>query len=49
MYLERDSRRQTPRDTSKTTEPAEIEYLNRCLDLLINYILDCTPNIMSKS
>lgn len=46
MYLERDSRRQTPRDTK--VEPGEIEYLNRCLDLLINYISEATPKIMGE-
>ena len=44
MYLERDSRRQTPRDTK--VDPAEIEYMNRCLDLLINYISDSVPKII---
>ena len=47
MYIERDGRRQTPRDT-KTDSAESFEYLNRCLDLLINYISDCVPNIMSK-
>jgi hypothetical protein len=46
MYLERDSRRQTPRDTK--VDPAEMEYLNRCLDLLINYISDSVPNIIGN-
>ncbi|XP_053386677.1 serine/threonine-protein kinase ULK4-like isoform X1 [Mercenaria mercenaria] len=46
MYLERDSRRQTPRDTK--VDPGEIEYLNRCLDLLINYISDAVPKIMGE-
>ena len=47
MYIERDSRRQTPRDT-KTDSAESFEYLNRCLDFLINYIVDCVPHIMSK-
>ncbi|XP_052237565.1 serine/threonine-protein kinase ULK4-like isoform X3 [Dreissena polymorpha] len=46
MYLERDSRRQTPRDTK--SEPGEIEYLNQCLDLLIAYISDVVPQIMTE-
>ncbi|XP_052814405.1 serine/threonine-protein kinase ULK4-like isoform X2 [Mya arenaria] len=44
MYLERDCRRQTPRDTK--TDPGEIEYLNQCLDLLISYICDAVPRVM---
>lgn len=47
MYIERDGRRQTPRDT-KTDSAESFEYLNRCLDLLINYISDCVPNIMNE-
>ena len=47
MYIERDSRRQTPRDT-KTDSGESFEYLNRCLDFLINYIVECVPHIMSK-
>ena len=47
MYIERDSRRQTPRDP-KTDSAECFEYLNRCLDFLINYIVDCVPKIMSK-
>ena len=45
MYMERDSRRQTPRDTK--AEPAELEYLNQCLDLLINYMCDAVPSVMA--
>ena len=47
MYIERDSRRQTPRD-AKTDSGDSSEYLNRCLDLLINYISDTSPKIMSE-
>ena len=47
MYIERDSRRQTPRD-AKTDSADSFEYLNRCLDLLINYISDTSPKIMSE-
>ena len=47
MYIERDSRRQTPRE-AKTDSAESFEYLNRCLDLLINYISDTSPKIMSE-
>ena len=47
MYIERDSRRQTPRET-KTDSAESFEYLNRCLDLLINYISDTSPKIVSE-
>ncbi|KAK3602625.1 hypothetical protein CHS0354_034209 [Potamilus streckersoni] len=47
MYLERDSRRQTPRVT-KGDSTDDWDYLSRCLDLLINYIADAIPNIFSE-
>lgn len=44
MYLERDGRRQTPRDVK--AEPGEIEYLSQCLELLVDYVCEAVPSIM---
>ena len=47
MYIERDSRRQTPRD--KKLEGTEAgEYISHCLEFLINYIVEIIPSVFSK-
>lgn len=49
MYLERDSRRQTPRDGKVENNGSDCgEYLMQCLDLLINHIVDVVPKLFSK-
>ena len=50
MYIERDSRRQTPRDgkAAENNGSESVEYLMQCLDLLINHIVDVIPKLFSK-
>ena len=45
MYVERDSRRQA---LGKVEHPGQLEYLSKCLDLLISTLIDLMPNINSK-
>ncbi|BFZ15632.1 hypothetical protein BsWGS_18671 [Bradybaena similaris] len=47
MYIERDSRRQTPR-TPKTTPLEAQEYLNQCLELLVSGIVQRLPFVMDE-
>ncbi|CAG5124212.1 unnamed protein product [Candidula unifasciata] len=47
MYIERDSRRQTPR-TPKTTPLEAQEYLNQCLELLVSGIVQRLPSVMDE-
>ncbi|ESO86237.1 hypothetical protein LOTGIDRAFT_220770 [Lottia gigantea] len=47
MYIERDSRRQTPRDP-RSDSPDSVQYLNQALDKFINYITDALPGIMKE-
>ena len=48
MYIERDSRRQTPR-TPKTKPVEAQEYLGQCLELLISGIVQRLPRVMGQS
>ncbi|XP_062580885.1 serine/threonine-protein kinase ULK4-like isoform X2 [Saccostrea cucullata] len=49
MYIERDSRRQTPRDGKVENNGSDCsEYLMQCLDLLINHIVDVVPKIFKE-
>ncbi|XP_048734641.2 serine/threonine-protein kinase ULK4-like isoform X2 [Ostrea edulis] len=49
MYLERDSRRQTPRDGKVENNGSDCgEYLMQCLDLLINHIVDVVPKLFKE-
>lgn len=46
MYIERDSRRQTPRDKKPAEGGAESgEYMVQCLDFLVNYIVEILPAV----
>ncbi|KAK6166744.1 hypothetical protein SNE40_023371 [Patella caerulea] len=47
MYIERDSRRQTPREP-RTETPETVAFLNQALDRLINSITDTLPNIIKE-
>uniref|UniRef100_A0A2C9L0L6 Protein kinase domain-containing protein n=1 Tax=Biomphalaria glabrata TaxID=6526 RepID=A0A2C9L0L6_BIOGL len=47
MYIERDSRRQTPR-TPKIKPVEDQEYLTQCLELLVSGILQYLPFIMNE-
>lgn len=47
MYIERDSRRQTPR-TPKSKPLEAQEYLSQCLELLISGIVQRLPSVMGK-
>lgn len=47
MYIERDSRRQTPRD-GKPEGNEFGEYLTKCLDLLITHIVDGVPKLFKE-
>ncbi|GFR84606.1 serine/threonine-protein kinase ULK4 [Elysia marginata] len=47
MYIERDSRRQTPR-TPKTKPVEAQEYLGQCLELLISGIVQRVPRVMDE-
>ncbi|XP_067686194.1 serine/threonine-protein kinase ULK4-like isoform X2 [Haliotis asinina] len=47
MYIERDSRRQTPRDHNSENQEAA-SYLSQCLDLLICLLVDAVPKIFEK-
>merc|ERR1719483_1607065 len=47
MYIERDSRRQTPR-TPKAKPVEAQDYLNQCLDLLVAGIVNRLPSVMDE-
>ncbi|KAL5018665.1 hypothetical protein ScPMuIL_004387 [Solemya velum] len=47
MYIERDSRRQTPRD-NKGDNSENFEYLANCLDLILNSIVSAVPAIFKE-
>lgn len=51
MYIERDSRRQTPREgkAPENNGSESVEYLMQCLDLLINHMVDVVPRLFSKN
>jgi len=44
MYVERDSRKQVP---GKAENAGELEYLSRCLDLLVSTMVDAVPRLCS--
>ena len=46
MYVERDTRKQS---SGKQAETQHMEYLSRCLELLISTLIDMVPNISSRS
>ncbi|KAK3093040.1 hypothetical protein FSP39_010415 [Pinctada imbricata] len=49
MYIERDSRRQTPRDGKTETNNTDcVEYMTQCLEYLITYITDSVPKIFKE-
>ena len=47
MYIERDSRRQTPR-TPKTKPVEAQDYLNQCLELLVSGVVQRLPGVMGE-
>jgi len=44
MYIERDSRKQV---LGKAENDSELEYLGRCLDLLVSTVVDAVPRLCS--
>ncbi|XP_041374855.1 serine/threonine-protein kinase ULK4-like isoform X2 [Gigantopelta aegis] len=44
MYIERDSRRQTPRETRGDNQESWA-FMGQCLDLLVNHIVNAVPSI----
>nr|XP_034324271.1 serine/threonine-protein kinase ULK4 isoform X2 [Crassostrea gigas] len=50
MYIERDSRRQTPREgkAPENNGSESVEYLMQCLDLLINHMVDVVPRLFKE-
>jgi len=46
MYVERDSRKQV---IGKVDNTGELEYLSRCLEMLISTMVDTVPHLCSKS
>jgi len=46
MYVERDSRKQVLR---KVENAGQLEYLSRCLELLISTMVDAVPRLSSMS
>lgn len=48
MYIERDSRRQTPRDKKTEGGTEAGEYMGQCLEFLINYVVEILPAVFSK-
>lgn len=47
MYIERDNRRQTPRD-KKVDGSEAVEYISQCLEFLINYIVEVLPAVFKE-
>ena len=47
MYIERDSRRQTGAST-KPDNQGQWEYLNKCLNLLSEYLVQVLPQFLGK-
>jgi len=46
MYVERDSRKQV---LGKVENTGELEYLSRCLELLVSTMVDAVPRLCSTS
>jgi len=46
MYIERDSRKQV---LGKAENTGELEYLSRCLEMLISTLVDSVPRLSSMS
>ncbi|XP_071163636.1 serine/threonine-protein kinase ULK4-like isoform X2 [Mytilus edulis] len=48
MYIERDSRRQTPRDKKAEGGTEAGEYMGQCLEFLINYVVEILPAVFKE-
>jgi len=46
MYVERDSRKQV---LGKVDNAGEVEYIGRCLELLVSTMVDAVPRLCSMS